>query len=208
MQLKRDLPLTVLVDFLLQILFVVLILFVITRGSDDNVNNGNSPSSPEILIREIQLLKAKIAALEIENKDLWDKNAALEEKLAKLEGSKKPPPEVSQTRGPGPEACRTDGDPLDPPASVTFRYVDKLNISIEEGEFYARFSSSAGLKLTASTIALSELGQTFGSLISYKEKQKCVFRARLLVGESVPFGEAKRIERQLSLYFRTSAVTR
>ncbi len=206
MQLRRDLPLTVLIDLLLQILFVIAILFAIQLGSTERAIDTPTPS-PEELLREIAILKAENAALKEENRELREENEELKKALEKERAKNAPKDKVADAaKGPGLPACLKRSPLDDPLAALEFRYVNSSTINAGQGRFYDQFSSATGFKLVPTKIDLEDLDQVFGVIKQYNDAQNCRFRAQLIVSDSITHGQSGPVLVKLRLYFRTNPV--
>lgn len=220
MRLRRDLPLTVLVDLLLQILFILALLFAVSAGSDETAEGNEKPPSNESLLRDIARFKSEIAALRDENSELRrqlavkqssepltqenaglrDENSGLRRQLAVTQSSE------SLARGPGAQVCREDSDPKDPPAGLHFEYQMANQFRVTPGPFFNRMVTISAIHSPPEELPLSGVEQHLQPFLTHSERSRCVFRAKLSVPGGLTSLEQYRVRRVLDKYFRVTVI--
>jgi hypothetical protein len=165
--LKRDLPLTILIDILVQIVFVLSVVFAL------EILDGDSRAGlvdPKPLLAEIDLLKSKIAALEEETKGLKGALAEAEARGFARQGKK---------------------DCFSPPnlAVVYVTWLGDEKLRIERGEVFPQLlRGNPEADALLGTIDTRMIDEHFSLVRRYSEEHSCLMTVRFFY----PDGTLKR----------------
>jgi hypothetical protein len=165
--LKRDMPLSILIDILVQIMFVLSLVFAMEILSTGQRSSGLT--DPKQLQAEIDRLKRVIAALEEENTKLAGKLGESEEALSKFVRA-------------GEKDCFSPGKEV-----IIARWLDSSNILVEKGVDFDSFRE----KLSESTLLLGEVTVSrikahFEPVRRYSAENSCLMFVRFQYPDTTP----------------------
>jgi hypothetical protein len=187
--LKRDLPLTILIDFLVQVVFLVTILWAYDLGTLEAMNEGEKRLSYEELKKEnlelrleIQNLKRENIDLQLEITKLKVENKSLVDRIKDLELTAKKNQEVIREyedkygRKGKPDCFGSDlsGAPV-----IIFRWSTNENIEIKSGSnFNEAESKLTKIREILGNQNVNNLGQVLIGLSNYSDQNKCLVRVK------------------------------
>lgn len=192
--LKRDMPLTILVDILVQIVFVLSLLFALEILTGDQ-NAGLV--DPQKFQAEIERLKREIAALEEENERLKAEIDQSSKQIAVLEKDN----EIAQGQlraRVGERDCFRPGR-----AVVLVQWIDTNNVRVERGEEFDALQSSIPNSLSLlRTISLDTITVHFEIIRQYAASNNCLMFVRFQYRDATPKDEWMPAWRQVFAVFK------
>jgi len=195
--LRRDLPLTILIDLLVQIVFIVIILWAFDLGTLEAMDQGEKKLSYEDLKRENEELRLENAALKDEVRDLKSRVALLEKKNsqqkkeieelrseAKLKDKKISEYEQRFGRKGEPDCFGSDltGSPV-----IVFRWVSGNEVDVRQGSNFLEADKAIGFTKSIFGIrSVNQLASELGPITSFGLKNNCKVRLLFLAPENLP----------------------
>jgi hypothetical protein len=171
--LKRDLPLTILVDLLVQIVFIVIILWAFDLGTLEAMEEGSKRLSYEDLKRENSELR-------LENKALRSEIQVLSEKLKELEKvSARQKEKIDQYEQKFGRKGEPDcfGSDLTAAPVLSFRWISGNQVEVKQGANFKE--AEKAINISNSVFGMRNADQLAGELwgiSKYSADNKCKVR--------------------------------
>ena len=192
--LKRDMPLTILVDILVQIVFVLSLLFAL------EILTGNQNAGlvdPQKFQAEIEQLKRVIAALEEDNERLKAEIDQLKAQIGALERENKSAQDQLRSRA-GKADCFRPGKPV-----VVVRWIDSKSIQVERGEeFDALNTRIPNPSSLIGIVSSNNIEKHFEAVRQYSDANNCLMFVRFHYRDLTPKVEWQPTWRQVISVFK------
>lgn len=192
--LKRDMPLTILVDILVQIVFVLSLLFAF------EILTGNENAGlvdPQEFQAEIERLKRVIAALAEDNERLQAEIDKFKTQIGALKGENKRAQDELRARA-GVADCFRPGKPV-----VVVRWIDSKSIQVERGEEFDALNTSIPNSLSLIGIVSSNnIEKHFEAVRQYSVRNNCLMNVRFQYRDATPKDEWYPAWRQVISVFQ------
>jgi hypothetical protein len=195
--LRRDLPLTILIDLLVQIVFIVIILWAFDLGTLEAMDQGEKKLSYEDLKRENEELRLENTALKDEVQELKSRVAQLEKKSsqqkkeiddlrseAKLKEKKISEYEQRLGRKGEPDCFGSDltGSPV-----LVFRWVSGNEVDVRQGANFLEADKAIGFPKSIFGIRKADqLPGELASITSFGLKNNCKVRLQFEAPANLP----------------------
>lgn len=207
--LKRDLPLTILVDLLLQVLFVITIMWLVSANSLEEFQGRNGSFSVEELNAKLKELELANAALKAENKKLisdFEKyREELEERkayIAKLNaniGEEKL--KILMLRSGVPDCFNGEKKNV---SAIVVQWKSDSSVQVLKGsDFESLASSINNSQAFLGEFDPSQLLSKLSPLISHQNSNNCKVRVRFIAPNDVPPARWDSLRSNLLRVFRT-----
>jgi len=180
--LKRDMPLSILVDILVQIVFVLSVVFAleILVGSE-----SSGFVDPKHLQAEIDRLKRELAALKEENERLGSALGDAQDRLGDFVRA-------------GERDCFRPRKEV-----VLIRWIDSKTVRVEKGEEFESLEAAiAASSSLLKTISIAEIQDHFGVVRQYSVLNKCLMSVRFQYPDATPKEQWLPAWRSLYTVFR------
>jgi hypothetical protein len=195
--LRRDLPLTILIDLLVQIVFIVIILWAFDLGTLEAMDQGEKKLSYEDLKRENEELRLENTALKNEVQELKSRVAQLEKmgsqqekkigellSEAKLKDKKISEYEQRFGRKGEPDCFGSDlsGAPI-----LVFRWISGNDVEVRQGPNFLEADKAIGFAKSIFGIRKADqLPSEFASITSFGLKNNCKVRLQFEAPANMP----------------------
>ena len=206
--LKRDLPLSILVDLLLQILFAITLLWLSSIYVIENIKGRPGKVSVEELNAKIKEMEKELVLLKEENRKLLNnyKNLTIEKNnlneyvnslKAKLGEDK-----IQKLLRAGSPDCFNGGKNNSP--IILIQWKSESDVIISRGsDFESALKISKSISTLIGSHSSSEIVSVLSILVPYQNENNCKIRLRFIAPSDVAPAQWNSLRSQLISIFRT-----